>query len=503
MGREQIENEQITSPKMFAKDQHNESLDIDTHTPDDRQSTPPVGSLTHLKFEDAIEVPIETLEKTVQTRVLRGWILLNNGITTTNFYSSWVFVMFLGFVLISFSTLEPQYINQQFGVPVENMGKITAFLYLIDYSVRMVCALMFGPMIDYYGRKFVMTIGILLLALGYLLIPFLSFNLFPGYIIGKSFISAGLISISMLPFSADYVDDSTKGVMTGMNYGIGFIGGAICGILIKCLLLLGFSYKFIYWIYCPIVLVVGFSIRPGIKGGNTYYKNKKIDVDEKVKDGAIQWKAIKKAYKEIPWISISVIFGVLGNTDFYIMTTALMIWIKTLIPADEDPTVIATTYQVLFFSLSVLTTIFAALKIDKIPHMRIIFPVLIVALCGFVMVPFASDPRGFLLHLFFIIEGLSLPGVFVFSTYLAIRYNPAEIRGSLSAISNSISFLAAIIILCVGGYLHDHWRSDASFILYGGLLLFTLFLVTFIYFRTLKYSAKPNDTEMIKLAQAS
>jgi len=384
------------------------------------------------------------------------------------------------------------------------MGETTAMLYLIDYSIRLVCALMFGPMIDYFGRKFVMTIGIILVTLGFTLVPFLSYSLFPGYVIGKAFISAGVIALSMLPFSADYIDNSTKGVMTGVNYGIGFIGGAICGILLKSLLLLGCSYKLIYWIYAPIMLVAGFSLRPGIKGGNTYYKTAKPDIEGgQPKSKAINWKAVRKAYKEIPWVPIAVIFGVLGNTDFYIMTTALMIWLKTLLPVSEDPTLIATTYQVIFFGLSVITTIVCATRIDKVPHMKMILPMITLAFLGFLIIPFTSDPKGVLLHIFFVIEGLSLPGVFVFSTYLSIRYNPSDIRGTLSAISNAISFLAAIVILSIGGYLHDYWRSDASFILYGGLLFMTLVVVVIIFLRTRKYNAKPQDGDMIELTKAT
>ena len=59
------------------------------------------------------------------------------------------------------------------------------------------------------------------MSIGYLIIPFLEYSLFTGYLVGKSFISCGVIAISMLPFAADYIDDSTKGVMTGMIFGIG------------------------------------------------------------------------------------------------------------------------------------------------------------------------------------------------------------------------------------------------------------------------------------------
>lgn len=434
-------------------------------------------------------------------RVLRGWILLNEDITPRNFYFAWIYILYLGFILISFSTLEPQYINQVLDVPLEQMGKTTAVLYLIDYSVRLIFAMIFGPMIDYCGRKFVMAIGITLTSLGYFLMPLLSFSLFPGYVIGKCFLSCGVISLCMLPFAADYVDNSTKGVMAGINFGMGFVGGALAGVFIKVSLLCGLSYKMVYFIQAPMLLVLGFILRSGVKGGNTYYKvqDRNEGVVE-IQDKALKWKEIKKAYREIPWVPISNIFGVLGNTDFYIMTTGLMIWLKSLLSPAEDPTLVATTYQVIFFCLSVVCTAIAASKIDKVSHLKIIFPILIAATLGFLIIPFTHNPKSWAVYLFFIIEGLSLPGVFVFSTFLSIRYNPPEIRGTLSGIGNGIGFLGAILILSLGGYLHDVWRTDASFVLYGALLLMTFVLVTSIALRMKmgKYSSMPKSNGMVE-----
>ena len=240
-------------------------------------------------------------------------------------------------------------------------------------------------------------------------------------------------------------------------------------------------------------------IRAGIKGGNTYYKVKEPAVEIIVRREINTWREVKKAYRDIPWVSIGVLFGILGNTDFYIMTTGLMIWLKSLLPADQDPTMLATNYQIIFFGLSVFTTIIAAIKIDKVSHMKVIFPVLIISALGFVIIPFTKDPRSLLLYVFFVVEGLSLPGVFVFSTYLAMRYNPPEIRGTLSAIGNGVGFLGAIIILSLGGYLHDHWRTDASFILYGGLLFFTLFMVSIIYANMRRQKRRSNDADNVQL----
>jgi len=338
-----------------------------------------------------------------------------------------------------------------------------------------------------------------LTSLGYLCIPIISHSLFPGYFIAKALISCGIIALQMLPFSADYIDNSTKGIMTGMNYGLAFVGGGIAASLLKVLTTFNLSYKVIYWTLAIAVFVAGFIIRTGIKGGNQYYrkpKEGKGDTSPELIDKAFKWREVKRAFIEIPWVPVAVIFGILGNADFYIITTGLVIWIKSLLPSNEDPTNPATNYQVIFFILSFILTAILSVKVDKIPHMRLIFPILIIATLGFVLIPFVDSAYSPMLYIFFVIEGISLPGVFVFSTYLSIRYNPPEIRGTLSGISNGIGFFGAILILAAGGFLHDSWRKDASFVLYGGLLLLTIVCVYLIARRKYPISNKQMPYEI-------
>jgi len=472
---EQVENDHL-SPTHLKKSVH----DLETNGTD-----------------ETLDTTDRNLKDSKQTTVFYNLIRLNEGISKTNFYFSWAYVMYLGLIGVTFSTLEPQFINKNLGIQEEDMGKMTASLYLVDYTIRLLFALAYGPMIDYYGRKFVLTIGIVLTSAGYILIPVLGHTLFPGYFLGKFVLSGGLIALQMLPFSADYIDDSTKGIMTGMNYGVAFFGGGLSAGMLKMLLSFNLSYQTIYWILGAAICVIGFTLRIGIKGGNTYYKktdDQKLNEPVKIENNSLKWKEVRRAFREIPWVSIAIIFGVLGNADFYIITTGLVIWIKSLLPPNEDPTSPSTNYQVIFFILSFALTAFLAIKVDKTPHMKLIFPVLIVATAGFILVPFIKSAYSPMLYIFFIIEGISLPGVFVFSTYLSIRYNPAEIRGTLSGISNGIGFLGAILILAAGGFLHDYWRKDASFVLYGTLLCFTILGVYLLSRKKKAEKAKPYDT---------
>jgi len=436
--------------------------------------------------EKLLAKPEDELDK-----ALCGKILLNPQISRTNFYVSFVYVLYLGFVLISFSTLEPEYLSQELNVKDENLGKATANLYLWDYAVRLCFALIYGVMIDQHGRKIAMTIGIILTSAGYFVVPVLNSSLFPAYYLAKAVYSSGIIALQMLPFAADYVHNSTKGIMTCLTFGVAFMGGAVAAGVVKVLIAVNLPYKAIYWILAVSILCVGFLLRTGIKGGNTYYKVEKSDTCEVIADAKSRWEEVKRAFTMIPWITVALIFGILGNADLYIMTTGLVIWIKGLLPPGEDPTIVATNYQAIFFGLSFVITAILAFKVDKIPHMKVIFPVLIFSTIGFIFVPFIEDPYEVLIYIFFVIEGLALPGILVYSTYLSARYNPPTIRGTISGISNGVGFVGAILILTVGGYLHDYWRKDAGFIMYLGLLVFTLILVSILYVTKIKNYKHP------------
>jgi len=408
-------------------------------------------------------------------------------------------VLFLGIIVITFSTIEPIYINEAFEINDQNMGKTTAFLYLVDYCIRFIFALIYGPLIDAKGREIVFRIAIVLVSLGYFLVPILNQNLFPGYFLAKSLYSSGIIGLQMLPLAADYVDNSTKGIMAAMNFGIAFLGGGVGALLLKVLSFVGAGFKGTYWTLSIILLVLGLIIRTGIKKGNTYYKNGMISSQGEIEEIKDKWNQVKKAFKEVPWVSISVIFGILGNSDFYILTTGLVIWMKSLIPADEDPITISANYQVIFALMSFILTAWVGFKIDKVPHMKLILPILTIATLGFILVPFVNSAYSPLLYIFFAIEGASLPGVLVYSAYLSYRYYPPEIRGTLSGIANAICFFGAIIILSLGGVLHDSWRKDASFLLYAVLMLISLLLVIIIHKKMKIYQNRLSEIAMTKI----
>ena len=140
---------------------------------------------------------------------------------------------------------------------------------------------------------------------------------------------------------------------------------------------------------------------------------------------------VKDAFKEIPWLRTPTIVGTLGKIDLYIMTTGPIIWIKSLILPNQDSTMTATIYQAIFFLISFLMTGVMTFKVDKIFHMKLAFPILIFATLGYLSILFVHYAQSLMLYVFFVPEELTLLELLVLSTYLSIRYNPPEIRGTI------------------------------------------------------------------------
>jgi len=125
--------------------------------------------------------------------------------------------------------------------------------------------------VDKFGRKIVYFYSILTTAIGYILIPFQD-TIFPNYLICKLIASQGIIALQMLPLTADYIHDTTKGFASAANYTQSFLGALLSSGTLWILSHVKASVLAIYWTYGFFILAVGLFLGLGVKGGTEYYK---------------------------------------------------------------------------------------------------------------------------------------------------------------------------------------------------------------------------------------
>jgi len=308
-------------------------------------------------------------------------------------------------------------------------------------------------------------------------------TLYTTYLPLKSLISAGVIALQILPLNADYVHDAFKGISAGLQYTVSFVGAAISAVFIYFLTAWGLSASY-YGV--GMLLVAGGVLNSFLlKPGNKYYLKRQAEEDVKdegQKDCKQHLSQIWKHISEVPWISIAIVTSALTYADVYLVT-GITLWMQGLTGHGnyDEATRITTRYQMIFAGCSFISSLVYGFTVQKVDLFKFIMTLMLISLGGFVFVLFVDGPDSVHLYLLFALEGLTLPGVFLFSTFCAIRYNPPRYRGTLAGFGLIFGMIGAICILVLGGILYDKGIYESAFLLYCVLLVVVLVMVVVIY----------------------
>jgi MFS family permease len=429
-------------------------------------------------------------------RVLGNQITLNEDISPFNFYCAWFQLIICAFIFTSVDFLQTILLTDTFQVPQDEIGGMIAKIQVADYSFKLLNAMVFGFIVDKFGRRVVYYYSIMCIAGGYILIPFQT-EIFPGYLLVKLMLSQGVIALQMLPLTADYVHDSTKGKAASLNYTLGFVGALIAAFIFFLMNVLEASIQEIYWVFGFSILIFGNLLGIGVKGGTEYYR--KQQEAQQLENGPVgsSWSDVYQSFKTIPWLKVILLISVLGNADLYVMSTGIPVLVKSMMVDQDEANIQCGIYLVIFFTLSFICTLCYGRLMDKLPHLKLLLPLMIIATFGFYAIPFVSNAHSPLLYAFMVFEGATLPGVFAFGTFLGTLYSPAIQRGRIGGIATSLGVIGALVMFVGGGYLHDYWRTDAPFIIYAGLITLCTIWVGILAFRLRKETTSHEKLESL------
>ena len=231
----------------------------------------------------------------------------------------------------------------------------------------------------------------------------------------------------------------------------------------------------------------------GLKGGKYYLRNKRASGTEADKrEGTFAKEAAEaiSIFFKNSYLTIALVLRIVGNADFYIAFTILSLYIKSLFPPgtnDNLSNIVLNNVQSYVFVPALLCNVFYGYYIDRTKK---VLGTSIVALgvgaVAFFLTAFVTTPYDIKLRVSAILMGVSVPGVYVVSTYLSIKHFPEEKRGLMMGVFNLMGYIGYVIIALGGGFLFDHWRKDAPFVLYACLLVLALVLVVCIYFSKMR-----------------
>jgi MFS family permease len=443
--------------------------------------------------------------KSKKISLFNGQIVLNEDISVLNYICAQIQQLIMTFVFTSMDTLQPMILIDKtyYNIDKAHAGATNAHILLYDLPARMVIAPLYGALCDILGRRIMLSYGVISVFIGFMMVP-LDTEVFPWYLGSKLLITNGCCALLITPLNADYIDDSTKGRAAGMAYTVGAAGALLGATTIGLLSAMDMSLGNIYWTIGITILVLGLINNLGLKGGNTYYKNKDVSLLPALHLSLLQ--KFKNAWKEVdknPWIMIAFILSSLGSADFYIFTTIFVLYLKSFYPnteaAEDLANSQATLFQSIFFACSLAFCVAYGFLIDRVNHFKLLITILVVTAVGFALVPLVQSPEDPMLMVMLLITSVGLPGVFTFACYSAIRYFPREHRGTLNGIVGVFGVLGVIGVMIAGGYLFDTWHRSGPFVLYDGMVIFSIIAVMYLYLvkiRHTKYYDSGNTSAM-------
>ncbi len=415
-------------------------------------------------------------------------IRLNPGLTKTNFVCCMLFYTLFIFSQAAHGGLQPLIILDEnyYNISEEHAGGVTSAILVIQLVVKIFASIPYGHYSDKFGRKTLITFGVVNYVIGSFIIPFQK-NIFPGFVIGKILTANSACAFSVIPLLADYVADESKGKASAIAVMFFGFGALFSNLFTKLLFYLEINLGTCYLIVAVLVLFGLLINNLGLKSDYHFKKKSESNkINQEESESFIQRsKEAITIFRTNPWLKILLVLQILGSSDFMVFFTFMTIYIKSLFPKDVSivtQNIVINNIQSLVLIPTIFGNVFYGYFLDK---KNMLIRIILFSLSGgavsFICVALSHTPYSVTLYLGAFLLGSTLPGLFVISQFLGVRYYPNDKRGIMISFTALIGYISFFIISTGGGLLYDYWRKDGPFIICTGLLLVAIVIILKMY----------------------
>jgi len=402
------------------------------------------------------------------TRKFAG-LSLNEDVLPKNAGGLLLGVCCLAFCFVGLNMVQPWLLEHHLNLPASEIGDATGTLGAIGQIITVFLAGATGALADQKGRRLVLTLGVVAMALGILIAPLVS--TLSGLIVSRTVFSIGRTAVAacFLIVVADYVQETSRGkwnAFQGVTFGIGSILAALVILrLPKWLLERGWD-----------VIDAGYAthfVMVGVAGVSALVLALMLRADgprEGVEHESL-WALTRRGveYIRYPGVRLAYFAGFASGANMAVIGTYLALW-----TAGHSMATGAGLAQGLALG-GVLMVIIQVVSIAAMPAIGVLNdrakPLialqisLALAVAGYGSTYLVTDPSAISGKLSAALLSVGQSAVIISSQVFVQAEAPRKVRGTIIGFYTVCSGLGAAVILKLSGYVFDSWLLTGPFIL--------------------------------------
>jgi MFS family permease len=404
-----------------------------------------------------------------QPKLRFGPVLLAAGISRGNAWTlllaSFVSVGFLSFVNIG----QAYVLNANLGIPGNEQGGISGYLAAWSEVVVLCVIGVFGVLSDRIGRRPIVVVGVLIVALAYVVYPLAGaeWHLF----VARSIYAIGIAAMigMMGTLIHDYADDRSRGKMialTGIFNGIGVVTvSMVFGRAPEFFVSRGLddiaAGRYSLWLVALVLVPCAVVLLKGLKSGTAVRHEERPPVRDLAIGGL-------RAAKN-PRIALAYFSAFVSRSDFVVIGTFTVLW-ATVAGMEQGLTAAQAVQQgamlfVLANTAGMLWMPVMGFIIDRVNRTTALSFGAAVAALAFGGMGFVEDPLSRSAMPWFAMLGVGQTSCFFASQALIGQEANIKERGSVIGMFGFCGAVGILLATSIGGQLFDSWRPSAPYVL--------------------------------------
>ncbi|MXW73901.1 MAG: MFS transporter [Chromatiales bacterium] len=394
---------------------------------------------------------------------------LNRDVRPVNAAGLLLGVCCLAFCFVGLNMVQPWLLEHHLNLPASEMGDATGTLGAIGQIITVFLAGATGALADQKGRRLVLTLGVVVMALGILIAPLVS--TLSGLIVSRTIFSIGRTAVAacFLIVVADYVQENSRGkwnAFQGVTFGIGSIVAAVVIVgMPKWLLERGWN-----------VIDAGYAthfLMVGAAGVSALVLALMLRADgprEGVEHRGL-WALIRQGVAQIrhPGVRLAYLAGFAAGANMAVIGTYLSLWTTGHAVATgagfAQGLALAGVLMVIIQLVSMAAMPAIGILNDRARPLFALQVSLAFAVAGYGSTFFVADPSSVSGQLSAGLLSIGQSAVIISSQVFVQAEAPLKVRGTVIGFYTVCSGLGAAVILKLSGYIFDAGLLTGPFVL--------------------------------------